>query len=117
MFRNLTTDERRLLSQLGNCPGVGLALGWLDATKAESMLDGGMGSLRLAAGDRPPSERRFGRAASELEFVDSDGTRVIATLHLDQCDQPFELDMWKVDFSPLQRIPERLPPPRVPTLP
>ncbi|MDI3380742.1 DUF6984 family protein [Xenophilus aerolatus] len=66
------------------------------------MDDGQMGSLRIGlAGE----SRRFGRSLAEAEFEDRDGTLVIATLNADSEGQLFELDVWRVDFSPLQRWP------------
>ena len=67
----------------------------------EEMNDGGMGSLLFAGA----ADRRFGRCIGEAEFDDADGVLVSVALHLDQRDELFELDLWKVDFSPLQRIP------------
>jgi len=71
-----------------------------------SMCDGNMGSLRLvvrAEDDR--NDRRFGRQVSECQFHDADGVLVIASLYMDERDAPYELDMWKVDFSPLLNLP------------
>jgi hypothetical protein len=66
----------------------------------EEMNDGGMGSLLFVGAP----DRRFGRCIGEAEFDDADGVRVSVALNLDQRDELFELDLWKVDFSPLQRI-------------
>lgn len=74
----------------------------------EPMNDGGMGSLRLAASQNDQSSRRLESVASELSFHDADGTLVTATLNLDQDGLPFELDIWKTDFSPLIRVPDVL---------
>lgn len=74
----------------------------LHGLMVEPMEDGRMGSLRIGlAGD----SRRFGRSLAEAEFKDRDGTLVIATLNADSDGQLFELDVWRVDFSPLQRWP------------
>ena len=40
-----------------------------------------------------------------MKFNDADGVPVSAALNLDQDHHLFELDVWKVDFSPLQRWP------------
>jgi hypothetical protein len=68
------------------------------------MNDGGMGSLLLFP-DR--SGRRFGARIAEVNFYDSDGVLVSATLNVDQKGEPFEVDVWKVDFSVLNRWPSR----------
>jgi hypothetical protein len=66
------------------------------------MDDGGMGSLQFGAS----REGRLGHRVAEAEFVDDDGLPVFASLILDQSGSLYELDLWKVDFSPLKRIPE-----------
>jgi len=67
------------------------------------MNDGGMGSLKIMSS--PTIDPRFGSRASECWFNDSDGVLVTAVLNLDQEGRPFEIDVWKVDFSPLKRWP------------
>jgi hypothetical protein len=69
------------------------------------MSDGGMGSLELLL---PESQkvRTFGSRVAELQFNDEDGVAVIASLNVDQAMLPFELDVWKTDFSPLGHIPD-----------
>lgn len=69
----------------------------------ESMSDGEMGSLLFENLDEV--DRRLGETVAEGYFEDSDGTLVSVTLNLDQQGKPFELDVWKVDFSNLQRWP------------
>jgi hypothetical protein len=70
------------------------------------MDDGGMGSLRLTMAEVPSGNRRFGRKVAEHQFTDSDGVAVLASLYLDQNDLPFEMDVWKTDFSPVSDRPE-----------
>jgi hypothetical protein len=66
----------------------------------EEMNDGGMGSLRFVGS----ANRRLGACVGEAEFDDADGVTVSVALNIDQRGELFELDVWKVDFSPLQRI-------------
>jgi hypothetical protein len=66
------------------------------------MRDGGMGSLQFASKTADP---QFGKEVAACQFHDDDGVLVSATLNLDQQGQLFELDVWKVDFSPLRRWP------------
>lgn len=73
-----------------------------DQLLVEPLADGGMGSFRigeLSAG------RKLGCAVAELRFMDADGVSVTAVLNVDSQDQLFEVDIWKVDFSPLQHWP------------
>ena len=70
----------------------------------QPMKDSGMGSLAFAPFD---TGRRFGSSPAECHFLDSDGVIVSAVLNLDEQGAPFEVDVWKVDFSPLRRWPIR----------
>lgn len=104
MARPLTIDERRLvLTLLEKTTNVELPADWLDRAKVVQMDDGGMGSLRFLPSS---SEQKMGRQAAEVRFRDVDGIDVIASLNLDEAGVPFELDVWKVDFNPLIRIPD-----------
>ncbi len=103
-MRHLKDEEKALISKMI----LGLsaeALGFesLDTILVEEMADGGMGSLSFV---QPSSgQRRFGKKIQEATFSDADGVIVSVTVNLDQDGRLFELDVWKVDFSPLKRIP------------
>jgi len=71
----------------------------------QSMKDGGMGSL--AFGSPFDADRRFGSSPAGCHFRDRDGVIVSAVLHLDEQGAPYEVDVWKVDFSPLLQWPAR----------
>jgi hypothetical protein len=74
----------------------------LDHLTVAEMDDGGMGSLQLT----PPRGRRvMSVEVAEARFDDADGVPVSATLNLDAYGALFELDIWKRDFNPLQRLP------------
>lgn len=63
-----------------------------------------MGSLRfLGYGSEAMS-----RKAVTVRSVDEDGVPVEIALNLDTNGNLFELDIWKVDFSPLRRLPQPL---------
>ena len=72
----------------------------------EDMNDGGMGSLHFFSKDDKKSKKKFGVCICEARFFDSDGVLVSAHLDLDKDGRLFELDLWKVDFSPLQQFPD-----------
>ena len=75
-------------------------------TRCSDMDDGGMGSLRFVPSGKVSScIRKFGSEISSCHFTDEDGKLVSVALYADQSGYPFELDVWKVDFSPLVRIP------------
>lgn len=65
--------------------------------------DGGMGSLKFASGG---DSARCGAAVAACEFDDADGVLVSVVLNLDESDALFEIDIWKVDFTPLRKWPE-----------
>lgn len=71
------------------------------------MDDGGMGSLQLrpaGAGSEPDAALITRQVA--VQFTDDDGVEVIASLNFRKDGLPFELDIWKTDYSPLIRIPD-----------
>ena len=103
--RPLAAFERPLVAHLLTQAGLPAGMSTL---RGRPMDDGGMGSFAFApCADIPYAEgsRRLGRVASEVWFDDADGVPVLASLFLDEEGAPFELDVWKVDFSPLQRWP------------
>lgn len=106
--RDLNENEKRLLRLLVARAGLGLEPGWAESLQVKEQEDGGMGSLLLGPGLVFDEERKFGRAAAEVQFQDEDGVDVIATLNLDKGGGLFELDIWKVDFTPLVRIPDAI---------
>ena len=74
----------------------------MDHLLVEPLADGGMGSFRIG---EFVADRKLGHAVAEVHFRDADGVFVTAVLNVDTQDQLFEVDVWKVDFSPLQRWP------------
>ncbi len=105
LFRNATIQELNLLGTLiAKGDNVQIDVNWPEMIEVQEMNDGGMGSLRLRIGGQCANPL-MGRVASEESFNDVDGMTVIASLILDKNDMPMELDIWKVDFSPLIRMP------------
>ena len=75
----------------------------LSSALVEDMQDGGMGSIRfLPSGN---AARRYGGAIAEAQYIDEDGVLVIIVLNVDRDGELYEIDFWKVDFSPLKRYP------------
>jgi hypothetical protein len=60
------------------------------------------GSLRFIS--QQPN-RRLGEKVAGTRFLDEDGVPVFVSLYLDQQGELYELDCWKVDDTPLRRIP------------
>lgn len=102
--RKPTDAEQRLLTVLWS--KAGLPKVWLNVLEVQPMNDGGMGSLRLVIPDAGGISSAFGKQAAEVLFEDTDGVKVIASLNLDKGGVPFELDIWKTDFSPLLSVPD-----------
>lgn len=79
---------------------------WSETLLVAPMDDAGMGSLLLYPEGKVTANRTFGSTLHEIEFKDADHVAVVASLNLDQHGDLFELDIWKVNFDPLIRLPE-----------
>ncbi len=101
--RSLRDEERELARYLlsGRVDQAALEH-TLQTSHVTDMRDGGMGSIRFVH----PEPRSFGKALAEAKYVDSDGVLVSITVNVDRNGQLFEVDFWKVDFSPLGRYPK-----------
>ena len=93
-MRQLLAQERPLVSHLFAAAGLPFDP---EALMVTPMSDGGMGSLALGAGYE---SRKMGRQVAECHFVDKDEVLVSATLNVDSQGEPYEVDMWKVNFEP-----------------
>ena len=107
MKRHMSSREADLLTALLNRSAVqdssrSGSHSWL----VEEMDDGRMGSLRLFPPSASTSDRHMGAKAAGLQFHDSDGVLVIATLNVDDDGVPFEIDVWKVNSESLIAIPQ-----------
>ena len=103
-WRKLRKEEVDLIAAMvRNSPEANKILRSLPKSLVEEMKDGGMGSLRFK--DTNNQERTFGKKIAEAEFTDEDGVLVSVVVNLDNSDEILELDLWKVDFSPLKRYP------------
>jgi hypothetical protein len=102
--RALRLEEKALIRAmlLGHYPESTLD-SLLEACQVEDMDDGGMGSVRFVNGQS--HERHLGRVIRKASYVDADGVPVMISINLDRDDALFEVDFWKVDFSPLCRHP------------
>lgn len=105
-FRRPTPDELLVLKELASVAGMERPDDWLSTLQVQEMDDGGMGSLELMSrGPSSGSSQRLVTCKAAVQFTDEDGVEVIASLNAREDGVPFELDMWKTDFSPLIRIP------------
>jgi hypothetical protein len=105
MERSPTIDEERLLLELARIGGIDDPERWLATLKVREMKDGGMGSLELSGVAKDSARSGVVISKASVQFADEDGVQVVATLNVSGSGVPFELDVWKTDFSPLRRIP------------
>ena len=100
MQRNLTKGEKAfIMEMLKYTDETHIFSHLLDQAIVEEMDDGGMGSLKFIYEN--VEQALFGRDLIAVQFKDVDYTLVIASIYLDRQDKLFEIDVWKVDFSPL----------------
>ena len=104
MRRSLRANERELIRTMlsGKANQIEL-ISNLDGGLVEDMQDGGMGSVRFVGHSQ--RQRVFGNAVAGAEYTDDDGVLVSIAINTDDGGDLYELDFWKVDFSPLRRYP------------
>lgn len=104
--RKPTHQEMRLLELLISKTSMTLPANWKENLLVRPMEDGEMGSLIIFPDGILDEKRIFGEQISEFQFKDQDGVDVIASLNLDNNGKLFELDIWKIDFNKLIRLPD-----------
>jgi hypothetical protein len=97
-MRKIKTSEARLFSKL-----LAVAKLELDITNIEvvELNDGGMGSLGIG---KNYSNISFGKQVAKYKFKDEDGVEVFFALNLDTNGELYEIDVWKIDFSPTRTL-------------
>ena len=96
----------RLIRELASHAKGLASLDWLRSLRVEPMNDSGMGSLQLVHEQLGSESSEFGSVLSAAQFLDADGVPVVASLYANKNGVPFELDLWKTNYSALIRIPE-----------
>ena len=105
--RKLSKKERAVISALLQSTPDTVAYDVdLDDLHVVEMADGGMGSLSLIPKETQKKNRSFGKQIVAGEFTDNDGVPVVVTINVDGENRLYELDVWKVDFSPLLSWPD-----------
>lgn len=92
-MRHVLEHERPLLAYVFELAGIRVDL---DALIVRSLSDGGMGSLAIAPFE---ASRRFGSTLSECHFYNANNVPTLVALNADQDGMPFEIDVWRADFS------------------
>lgn len=101
-MRQLTQGEMQiLLKMLEQNEEARKLIPFLSTAFVEEMNDGGMGSLKFVTGDSPSDGRQYGGIVAGGEFIDKDGTLVSLEIYVDKSGRLYEVDVWKVDSSPL----------------
>jgi hypothetical protein len=106
-LRPLSDREKAVLAALlQSNPGTLRLIDLLDDLLVAEMNDGGMGSALLVPKGLEGVSRSFGQQLVLGEFRDTDGIPVSVALNVDSQGNLFELDVWKVNFSPLLAWPD-----------
>jgi hypothetical protein len=100
--RFLRDDEKALLcALLSNRPDFYRLIEEISRSRVIDMSDGGMGSIKFIS----PDGRTLGVTLVEAHYSDIDGVPVSITVNADDQGRLYEMDFWKVDFSPLKLFP------------
>jgi hypothetical protein len=97
MQRSITLAEKDLIHNLvkripGNTKDYDIP------STVTQLDDGGMGSLRL-------NSDTYGRDLIQVRYTDIDSQSVLITLIEGATGVLYELEIWKVDFTPLKKFP------------
>ncbi|VEJ21499.1 DUF6984 family protein [Neisseria animaloris] len=105
--RPLTDDEANLLKiLLANKKPQYAQLQTYFSDSVITLDDGGMGSF-LFFNEKNEEDNLKIIPISEYQFNDKDDVPVLATLYSYSDGRLYELDIWKVDFSPLLTYPNK----------
>ena len=88
---------------LGKHSAAKSLLSAIERVRVRDLSDGQMGSIEL--GESSSAARRMLACVAEADYVDSDGVSLSIAINVDQNGRLLELDVWKVDFSPLLQNP------------
>jgi hypothetical protein len=96
-LRPIREDERALIKHLLSLVKGGSR--YQIPEEVANLTEGGMGGIQLATRGEHTAD------IVEADYKDTDGRDVLITLTMNQYDELFDLDIWKADFSSLQRYP------------
>ena len=94
-MRHVLEQERPLVAYVFELAGIDVDI---DSLIVRSLSDGGMGSLAIAPFE---TSRRLGSMLAECHFYGPANVPTLVALNADQDGKPFEIDVWRADFSPL----------------
>jgi hypothetical protein len=99
--RHIRDEESELIVSMLTKVGRHMNGDALRSAQVIDMKDGGMGSIRFISSE----ESKYASTLASAEYTDVDNVPVSITINSDQEGKLMELDIWKVDFSPLCRYP------------
>ena len=102
--RKPTEDEIKLLDILISKSNKHINIDWKSKILIKPLKDGNMVSFEIFPEGKIIYDRAFGNQISEFIFKDLDGVDVITSLNTDKNGNLYELDIWKVDYTPLKKI-------------
>ncbi len=100
--RPLRLEECALIQALATRADYQTLWQTLRMSWVRTLHDGGMGSIAFVSSENPV----MGRELISAGYLDSDDVLVSISINLDKQNDLFEVDFWKVDFSPLLRYPK-----------
>lgn len=106
-IRKINNTEKAILEYLVKLGSELLQLpnDWNQNLFVQQLDDGGMGSfLIFQDASHGGVKRKFGKQISEFEILDADGVPVLISLYVDQQNNLLEVDVWKVDYSPVKNL-------------
>lgn len=100
-MRVLSPEERSLLLYLmAKASLLPPDAEWVDQLRIEA-IGPGRSSFKILR----DAERDYDQLASDVDFLDEDNVHVLASLFVDRRQTPYEVEIWKVDDTPLIRLP------------
>lgn len=103
--RLLTIDEFKLVKYLAKKADYHISEDWVNRVKVYQLTEDKIGSIAFINEDEKEYTAQKCTELSCCRFYDTDGVDVVAYLLVDSCYELRELDLWKVDYSPICRIP------------
>lgn len=102
MVRDIRKNEKELVNFLLDKVSI-FELKIQGTVLVENLNDGLMGSIQFV--NKSSYDRKYAKRLIEVKYVDSDNIPVYISLTVDNKNELYELDIWKVDFNPLIEYP------------
>lgn len=99
--RPLKEDEKALIHMLLKMGKKCMAKYALNSLEVQEMNDEGMGSLYIISPTKKWEDRKFGKRIADVQYNDTDGIPILVSLNVDTDGDLFELDIWKINYSPV----------------